>query len=478
MRAGTMQQSQRRLATCATLVAALLSCKKDSPTQVGLTECVQRWPTAGGPHMVKASLDVEAPKLLWAVDVGGTQCSGGGEIATGDGGPVLSGDRLAFQAGAYLYFLSKDGTNPQRVSHTSFVSCASGVAADPEGNVYSVLPEGVLSLNPSGGARWVGGGGRGSQSESAYYYPPVVAPDGVVYAATSDDRVYALRAKDGSTVWSKTASGARVLGGAGNGLFIQADGRGVSVLDTAEGRNLGTLSVMIDGKASKFGAQWGEWLLGWDFGIVNGTNWVFDSCGTLRWSMFNRQTRYAGAGPLTTGELLVAAMTELDGDSWASRGIAVFDAAGGRVASASSAKGIVAAVGADGTIYTVACEAGPPKNVARAYSPDLAEYWTFDLGGDRFCLGITGNVVLDEDGVMYLMRNSPNITGTQIVAIQTRSPGLADSSWPSWRHDNRGTAWLVSGVASTTDADGGAQDVAGAGAPPGESTGGGSQPGP
>lgn len=49
---------------------------------------------------------------------------------------------------------------------------------------------------------------------------PVVAPDGMVYAAASDDCVYALRAKDGSTVWSKTAPGARVLGGAGNGLFV------------------------------------------------------------------------------------------------------------------------------------------------------------------------------------------------------------------------------------------------------------------
>lgn len=52
------------------------------------------------------------------------------------------------------------------------------------------------------------------------------------------------------------------------------------------------------------------------------------------------------------------------------------------------------------------------------------------------------------------MRSAPSISGTQVIAIQTRSPGLADSSWPSWRHDNRGTAWLVPGTAgSTTPAD-------------------------
>jgi outer membrane protein assembly factor BamB len=451
-----VHESQRRLAICAAFAAAVLSCKKAGAPQLGLTECIQQWPAAGGPHEVKAPLDAEAPKLLWAVDVGGTQCGVGG-IASGDGGPVLSGDRIAFQAGTYVYFLNKDGTNPQRVSHTSFISCASGVAADAEGNVYSVLPEGVLSLNPSGGARWMGGGGRGSQSESAYYYPPVVAPDGVVYAATSDDRVYALRAKDGSAVWSKTVQGARMLGGAGNGLFVVANGRGVSVLDTAQGRSLGTLSVMVDGKASIFLAEWGGWLLGWDWGIVSGTNWVHDPCGTVRWSMYNNQTYYGGGGPLAVGELLVATMGERDGDTWASRGIAVFDASGAQVASAPSAKGIVAAIGADGTVYTVNCEGGtaqggsPPAFPLRAYSPDLMEQWSFELGPDS--CNMTGNVVLDEDGVLYLMRRSPNITGTQVMAIQTRSPGLADSSWPSWRHDNRGTAWLVPGVAASGDAD-------------------------
>jgi hypothetical protein len=69
---------------------------------------------------------------------------------------------------------------------------------------------------------------------------------------------------------------------------------------------------------------------------------------------------------------------------------------------------------------------------------------------------MTGNVVLDDDGVMYLMRSSPNIYGTQVIAIQTQSPGLADSSWPSWRHDNRGTAWLVPGSPATGDSDAGA----------------------
>jgi hypothetical protein len=70
-------------------------------------------------------------------------------------------------------------------------------------------------------------------------------------------------------------------------------------------------------------------------------------------------------------------------------------------------------------------------------------------------------VVLDHSGVMFLSRRGEAGTdSTEVIAIQTASPGLADSSWPSLRHDNRGTAWLVPGTTSAgppaSDSDGGA----------------------
>ena len=51
---------------------------------------------------------------------------------------------------------------------------------------------------------------------------------------------------------------------------------------------------------------------------------------------------------------------------------------------------------------------------------------------------------------MYFIRKGDSAGTTEVMAIQTASPGLADSSWPSARHDNRGTAWLVLGGASDT----------------------------
>jgi hypothetical protein len=123
------------------------------------------------------------------------------------------------------------------------------------------------------------------------------------------------------------------------------------------------------------------------------------------------------------------------------------------VAGPTPAEGWPIAAGADGTIYTFRCQDVGTTSINRvlAYSYDLTELWRYDLGGNA-CKGMTGNVVLDDDGVMYLMRRG-DVGGTEVMAIQTRSPGLADSSWPSFRHDNRGTAWLVPGTAGSTTAD-------------------------
>ena len=105
---------ERRLAHLATvaLVAGLACGKKGSDTpKLGLSRCIDGWPTAQGARITKPSLQVDAPKVLWAVDVAGSQAYGG-RIDSSDGGPVLSGNRLAFQAGYFIYFIDKDGANP------------------------------------------------------------------------------------------------------------------------------------------------------------------------------------------------------------------------------------------------------------------------------------------------------------------------------------------------------------------------------
>ena len=117
------------------------------------------------------------------------------------------------------------------------------------------------------------------------------------------------------------------------------------------------------------------------------------------------------------------------------------------------------AVGQDGTLYAVSCMySNPPENRLYAYSPELDELWHLDLGKNVYCP--FGNGVLDDDGVLYFAIPSESNVGTDVVAIQTKSPGLARSAWPMIRHDNRGTMWLVSAPPSGSDHDGSPRDGA------------------
>jgi outer membrane protein assembly factor BamB len=458
-----MRKPQQGLAPLLLMVLlAGASCKKGADTpKLGFSKCIEDWPSSGGSHMARPSLTVDAPKLLWSIDLAGSQALAG-RITSSDGGPVLSGSRLALQAGAFIYFVNKDGTNPESVGSAGGYY-PSGLVADPEGNVYSVVQDGILSLDALGRTRWLGGGAGRAKVEFPYYEPPVLGPDGVVYAVASDERVYAIRTTDGKTLWSKPAPGDKyhaswLAGGAGNGLLVQIGERGTDVLSTMDGSTLGTIRVLIDGVAKVPSSALGFTVHAWDFGIAQGSNFVFDTCGNLRWSKWKPSTSN-GSGVITVGEYLVTTSYELDeqGRPLSPNMMTLYDADGTVVRGPALVEGQPLAAGGDGTIYTVRCEdTSPAINRILAYSSDLQKLWSFDLGGGKYCSGMTGNVILDDDGVMYLMRSSPNIYGTQVMAIQTRSPGLADSSWPSWRHDNRGTAWLIPGASAATSSDAGA----------------------
>jgi outer membrane protein assembly factor BamB len=435
------------------LSTACSSCRKiakttgDASTEVGdLTDtaagwaaCIADWPKSGAPHWPKPSLAVAAPKLLWQDSLDGIQRTD--DLA----GPVLAAGRLALQSGDWIYFVSTDGASVQQVKYNPMAAFPSGLVADPEGNVYYTAPDGVYSLGPTGQIRW-STPCCGPAKEFAQGIPPVLGPDGVVYAVTFDEKVGAYRASDGSPLWSRpapfdTCCSSAVMGGGGSAVFVAVGGTETIALTTSTGTELGAFVRPAYGRS--FTWQWGSWVLGWDIGIAHSATYVFDTCGNLTWP-----TGGPGAsGVVTVGELLVT------GDTTSLR---LFDAAGNLVAGPSPGEGRPIAAGGDGTIYTFRCESSSPAvNRLLAYSADLQELWRLDLGGSS-CLMITGNVVLDDDGVMYMMRATPDApVGTQVLAIQTASPGLAESSWPSWRHDNCGTAWLVPGTATSVDRDGG-----------------------
>jgi hypothetical protein len=419
-----------------------------SSLNLAFSRCIEDWPTAGGAHPRKPSLNVDAGKVLWRINVGGSQS---GDLS--DGGPVLSGDRIAFHASEWVYFVNKDGSVARQVSYNNAAERSSALVADLDGNVYYSAPGGLYSLDANGNLRWsLSSPVPPNVGEFASGIPPVLGPDGVVYFATVDKSVGAYRTSDGKQLWSRPGPAndninrPRVVGGGGKALFVAYEGlypdARTDALDTGDGTRLGSFVDPTNGNS--FTWYWGVWLEGWTLGVAFANRYVFDICGNLSWS-----SNPSGMATVAPGEILVYGTIGQSGDVFLSH----MDMLGNVIAGPAPAEGGPIAAGADGTVYNFRCEdAATSINRLLAYSYDLKELWRLDLGGNA-CKGMTGNVILDDDGVMYFTRRGYLLT--EVIAIQTASPGLADSSWPSLRHDNRGTAWLVPGVGDSTATDGG-----------------------
>ena len=106
------------------------------------------------------------------------------------------------------------------------------------------------------------------------------------------------------------------------------------------------------------------------------------------------------------------------------------------------------AIGADGTIYYTYCTDfsnmdGSVMSV-QAYSPTLQRLWSVELG--KPCLDEPP--VLADDGVLYVLRskNEQQPPHLELTAIQTASPGLANTAYPTLRVNNRRTGWVGSSL--------------------------------
>jgi hypothetical protein len=254
-----------------------------------------------------------------------------------------------------------------------------------------------------------------------------------------------------------------VMGGACGAVFMLSGIDGVHAYDRITGRHLGefqdkTHPHLFSGK--------GMWALGWDFGIQFGAIDSFDTCGMLKWSTRMDSLYNDLSGVISLPETLVATKWDVDdkGKRLTPDRMYRYGADGTVLQGPVAGQGEPFVAGADGTIYTVNCASSSPKaNELIAYTVDLQELWRLDLGVSNPCPA--GNGVLDDDGVLYLVRGISGTNGAEVVAIQTQSPGLAESSWPSLRHDNRGTMWLapLGPPASMGGGDGGTSPTTGEG---------------
>jgi hypothetical protein len=414
----------------AMLLACLAACG-DGPLLPD-NQCVSGWPDPGEPFEPAAPLAGVTPGVVWRTPLGSSI----------NDWLLLTEDRIAMTTTSSLYLLDHEGTLLRRRSSAAFENVTSAVA-DDDGNFYFV-GHSVYSVDPDGELRWLtplpGADGR---------YPRGVGrlvrePGGDLYFGASDGHLYAVDGDDGALRWRTrlTGDGQRppaVLGGVGDAvLAIARDGAPQAQLwNTATGA---PMAHFVGPGGEHHGAMFGRRL-----GIVTqrmedrggAYPWmhisVLDSCARERWRIPATRPQW----PVLIGpddQLFVVERDDVEGSPTF---VSVYDVDGKRVAGP-AAMPPPWGIGADGTIYAVACDSSGYDGPSRlhAYDAALEEQWMLPLGDACPMAG----PVINASGRMFFAWYFER--AAEIVAVQTASPGLARTSWPVRRHDARGTGWL------------------------------------
>jgi len=166
--------------------------------------------------------------------------------------PALVGGRLYCASGPFLFAIDEAGKQVYRVALSAH-SLASPAVVD--GVVYLPTNDGRLNAFAAadGALRWSVAIGQPSMLKQidnwdVYQSSPIVV-DGVIYVGSTDGRIYALSAKDGSVRWSYQTRGiVRASPALADGRVICGSWDGqVYALDAASGRELWTFNTKTKG---------------------------------------------------------------------------------------------------------------------------------------------------------------------------------------------------------------------------------------
>jgi hypothetical protein len=153
------------------------------------------------------------------------------------------------------------------------------------------------------------------------------------------------------------------------------------------------------------------------------------------WSLpadFSTYLYAEGVGPL--GVAYVSSWTRTSTASTSGERKLMAIAPEGTVLATARTPGLLMAIGADGTVYLPDCSTQPVEIVA--LGDRLGGLWRLPIEGR-----CPEDVLLGDGGLLYLLTwQDPSY---RIVAVQTTSPGLAPTGWPTPGHDARSTRWLA-----------------------------------
>lgn len=401
-----------------------------------ITSCVGE-PIETSDGKIESPLAGVVQSLLWSREI---PCSALQQ------GLTLHGSTVALVAGNVLALI-KGKDAPIQTVFGAFYEALGGHVVDETGRIFFVGDR-LYSVDSEGRPGWsTGFVGDGDVDPRAYSRSaPLISSTGDILAASLGGYTYSFESDSGAIRWKFRASSeywasVSLDGGVADTLFYvgSESGRAKSaMLDVASGRLRG--ETVSDGKVMHFSAGVpGHGILSRVLVMPATGRWslaegkLLDWCGQEKWSL-EADSNLSLVG---FGGQLIGVSRELDGVRDPQR-VVVYDVNGEKVAGPTEA-GMPLAIGADGTIYSVQCDSNDQQApaVLVASSASLERLWDLNLGGP--CL--YGPAVMSDDGVMYLAREKVH-GGVELLAIQTTSPGLAPTAWPTWRRDNRGSAWL------------------------------------
>jgi outer membrane protein assembly factor BamB len=373
------------------------------------------------------------PALLWRTRL---------SLGTINDALLVGKDRVALTVGGRLYLLDKSGAVVGGRSATAFERVSSAVV-DEAGNYYFIGLN-AYSTDADGNLRWIRPLSTSATDAPNAGKTSALGPDGTLYVGASDGAVWALGTHDGATRWrrevAKTGEGTPVIkAGIGSALMVVV--RGIQsrpqLLDAQTGEPLASWG---SGDGERFGLFAAPSL-----GIVTqrlvdhggAYPWmhvaVLDECSRTKWTVPATRPQW----PILIGPGDRLFMVERDDVESSQTFVSVYAPDGTRALGPTPAAPPWA-IGADGTIYGVACDSSGHEGPSRliAYDSALGEKWRLELGAS--CP--SGGPVIDDTGKLYFTWIYDGVT--EVVAVQTPSPGLADAAWPTRSHDVRGTRWV------------------------------------
>ncbi|MEO0070037.1 MAG: PQQ-binding-like beta-propeller repeat protein [candidate division WOR-3 bacterium] len=295
--------------------------------------------------------------------------------------PVVAQDNTIylFAVDGCLYSINSGGSINWRLPiKPTFPTIYGTPALGANGTIYVYAPESLYAVSPAGVIDWVVEVGGGSCITF-----PAVGADGTIYIGADRDLI-ALN-PDGSVKWS----------------FDMAPA--ISTIDR--------LAIGADRTVYVFGT-----------GIDDAGNLLaFSDDGSLRWTCTLEDSDCISIGTPVIG---IDGTVYLGSATSSARGWLYAVSPSGEVRWKKQSTSLVQeaydlAIDSEGTIY----------GVEGAFTPDGNLKWRYPIG--TTVVNSLGAPAIGSDGTVYIG------CGTGLFAFNTSAAGLAQSSWPRSRHDNR-----------------------------------------